>query len=501
MTVAEDSFEVLILGGGTAGCVLAARLSENPERTVCLVEAGTDYGHLDEGHWPADLLDPTDPPTSHDWEPGGELSGARCKVLGGCSAHNASFVVWPSPEDCDEWEPFGGSAWTFAELEPYLRRAEGRLRTRPLEDEERNPWARQLLEGATALGLQPIDSLNDFDAARGIAWIPVNVSRGARWSTALAYLDEARARPNLDVVADTLIERVLVSDDHAEGAVVHGPSGSSELRAGLVIVSAGAYGSPAILLRSGIGPGEQLTEHGIPAQIDLAGVGGNLVDHSGVSIGFKPSAELIEELEDQSRSGRMFRAGTIARAGSASCPQDTWDLHLLSWTPRDEEGAWGARFSAYAMKPQSTGNVRLRDADPASLPQVEHGFISDAAGQDSATILDGLEQLRQIAANRIEAGAIETEIEPGPAAEGRQGLAEHLRANVRGYFHPVGTCRVGSADDPEAVVDGNCRLHGIDNLYVCDASVMPTIPRANTNLITVAIAEQIADSLGPGSAL
>lgn len=492
---AASEHDVLILGGGTAGCVLAARLSEEPDRTVCVVEAGPDYGRLDEGRWPAELLDPTDPPDSHDWEPGGELSGARCKVVGGCSVHNASFVVWPSREDCDEWEQFGGSGWTFAALEPCLRRCEELLNARPLEDAERNPWARELREGAAVVGIPTIEDLNDLDEARGVAWIPVNVSRGARWSTALAYLDEARGRPNLEVLADTLIDRVLVSDGHARGAVVHGPSGARELRAGLVVLSAGAYGSPAILLRSGIGPEDQLAEHGIATEIALAGVGRNLVDHPGMSLGFRPGAELIRELDVRSGSGRMFRAGTIARAGSASCPADTWDLHLLSWTPLEEEGGWRARLSAYAMKPRSTGTVRLRDADPASLPLVEHGFISDPGGEDFETILDGAEQLRLIAANRIEAGTIEAEVDPGPAASGREGLAEHLRASVRGYFHPVGTCRLGQADEPEAVVDADCRLYGVDNLYVCDASVMPTIPRANTNLLTVAIAERIAERL------
>jgi choline dehydrogenase len=497
----SESYDVLILGGGTAGCVLAARLSENPDRSVCIVEAGPDYGPFDAGRWPKELLDPTNPPDSHDWEPGGELSGARCKVLGGCSVHNASFIVWPSREDCDEWERFGGPAWTFDALEPYLRSCQERLRTRPLEEEECNPWAREMREGAAAMGMPTIEDLNDLEQPEGIAWIPVNVSRRARWSTALAYLDEARQRLNLTILADTLIDRVIVNGGRASGAVVNPPSGTAELRAGMVVLSAGAYGSPAILLRSGIGPEEHLTKRGIAVRLPLAGVGRNLIDHSGVSLGFKLGAELRREVEEAGRSGRLFRAGTIARARSTRCADGTWDLHFLSWTPFDEESGWGARLSAYAMKPLSTGVVRLRDANAASLPQVEHGFVSDPAGADFETIIDGLEMLREIAADRIEAGAIEAEVDPGPAAKGREGLAEHLRGNVRGYFHPVGTCRIGPADDAGAVVDGSCRVHGTDNLYICDASVMPTIPRANTNLITVAIAERIAASLASASAL
>lgn len=496
MAARRGSFDVLILGGGTAGCVLAARLSERTDRSVCLVEAGPDYGHFDEGRWPADLLDPTDPPDSHDWEPGGELSGARCKVIGGCSAHNACFVVWPTRADCEEWRRFGGDAWGYEALEPYLRRCAERLCTRVVEAEERNPWARGLIEGAVAAGIPEIDDLNDPGEPRGIAWVPVNVSRGARWSTALAYLDQARSRQNLTIVAETLIARLTVDGDRAAGATVIGADGETELSAETIIVSAGAYGSPAVLLRSGIGPEAELGRHGLETRIPLDGVGQNLIDHPGASIELRLAPRLSKELEEANRSGRMFRAGAIARAGSDRCPEDSFDLHLLGWTPLDDAGAWGGRLSAYAMKPRSTGRVTLRDPSPSSLPRVEHGFISDPDGSDLETIVDGLQILREIAADRVEAGAIEAEIDPGPEAAGRPGLTDHLRRNVRGYFHPVGACRIGGASDPNAVVDGGCRLHGTENVYVCDASVMPTIPAANTNLTTVAIAERIAERLG-----
>ena len=195
------------MGGGTAGCVLAARLSEDPGRTVCLVEAGPDYGRYAEGHWPSDMLDARTLPMSHLWEnEPDDRSASRARILGGCSAHNACLVVWGSREDYDEW----GDGWTFAELEPYLRRAEATIRTRTDRTDDLSPFHRALLEAGPAVGLPRLEDLNDLDATVGIAPAPVNAVGAVRWNTAFAYLDEARSRPNLTIVADTLVDRVEI---------------------------------------------------------------------------------------------------------------------------------------------------------------------------------------------------------------------------------------------------------------------------------------------------
>src|SRR5690349_1299738 len=195
----RSRFDVLILGGGTAGCVLAARLSEDPRRHVCLVEAGPDYGPFDGGAWPADLVDPRKPSSSHDWYPTEETSLSRARVIGGCSAHNAAFVVWGDRRDHDGW---GAEGWGFDSIEPYLRRAQRAIRTRPLEDDELGPWARAVREAAPEVGIPVLDDFNDLSSPAGAAYLPVNASGFARWNTAFAYLDDARPRDNLTVLGD-----------------------------------------------------------------------------------------------------------------------------------------------------------------------------------------------------------------------------------------------------------------------------------------------------------
>jgi choline dehydrogenase len=502
--------DVLILGGGTAGCVLAARLSEDPSCSVRLLEAGPDYGAHDDGRWPGEMLDARAVPKSHDWGLEDDVSLLRARIVGGCSAHNACFVVWGAREDYDEWLERGGDAWTFASLEPYLRRAEAQLRTREPRPEKLSAWHRGALEAAVELGFPRLGSLNDLDAAEGVAPIPLNAVEGVRWSTAFAYLDAARTRANLELVADALVDRVLLDGDRAIGALSRVRGEAREFRAARVVVAAGAYGSPAILMRSGIGPADHLREQGIEVALAREGVGSNLVDHSGVNVFFQPNERLTEELLAQEERGLLFQGQCAIRARSAACPQGLWDLHLLPWAsligtwpgqPETAiiEGDFEAHITVFAMKPASRGRVRLRAADADALPLVEQRFISDPEGGDLAAILDGVERVRELAAGPQLAGLIDHEAFPGAAVADRESLAAWARDVIRGYFHPVGTCAMGPGEDERAVVDASGRVHGVEGLHVADASVMPTIPRANTNLATVAIAERLAEAIAASS--
>jgi choline dehydrogenase len=460
-----NRYDVLVLGGGTAGCVLAARLSEDPDRSVCLVEAGPDYGPYAEGRWPKDMLDARSLPMSHLWErETDDRSSSRAQIIGGCSAHNACVVCWGSRADYDAW----GEPWTFSALEPSLRRAEAMLRVRRDRAGELTPWHEGLLRAAAKLGLRPLEDANDLDARDGAAPFPLNAVGAVRWNTAFAYLDEARARTNLTIVPETLVAAIALEGDRAVGA----DTDRGRLLGATTILAAGAYGSPLALLRSGIGPADELAALGIEPIADLP-VGRGLSDHPALGLEWLPAPGLgLPE-------GPFYEASVLIRACSTTCPGDTWDLHYLPWLSRREDGAWETSMAVYVLDPRSRGSVQLRSRDARVAPRIDHGFLRDP--QDLSQLLDGVLLGRRLA----ESAGAGTELRPGSDAD----LEAYALANVRGIFHPTGTCAIGS------VVDSRCRVLGIDGLYVADASVIPTIPRANTNLTTVALAERLSELL------
>jgi choline dehydrogenase len=465
-------FDVVVVGGGTAGCVLASRLSENPDRTVCLLEAGPDYGPLSKGRWPPEILDARTTAPTHLWGAGaadGRTLGG--KVLGGSSSVNACMAVQGTSADYDEW----GSGWTYESLRPFLVRARAMLRTAPANTSAPGPFHLAFVEAAHALGFPVLDDLDDLDRPVGAGSFPANVVDGARWNAALAYLDGCRARPNLTVLPDTLVDRVVLRAGRAVGVV---DDGEILYDAEVVVLAAGAYFSPAILLRSGIGRQATLERLALPVVADLP-VGERLLDHCGINVAWAPSGDLRDDTERRARDGELFGPHALLKAASSGCPVEAWDLHLVTWiAANDEPGEYDANVMVFLMKPSSHGRLALRSADPSDLPLAERGFLSNPA--DLAPILEGLELARELAATSPLVELLTVERRPGAVAP-----EEYVRSTVRGYFHPAGTCAIGE------VVDSDCRVLGVEGLLVVDASVMPTIPRANTNLTTAAIAETI----------
>ena len=469
-------YDVLVVGGGTAGCVLAARLSENPDRRVCLIEAGPDFGPLADGRWPPELLDFRALPSTHDWGRGGQdrrsLGG---RVLGGSSAVNACAVVEGTPADYDEW----GGAWSYEQFRPYLQRARLTLRTTSRNTESPGLFHEAFVAAALARGLPELADLDDSEEPVGVAPFPANVFDGVRWNAAAAYLDDCRARPNLAILPDTLVDRVVLEGTRA--AAVLDANGRSH-HAEVIVLAAGAYFSPAILLRSGIGPASELHGLGIAPACDLP-VGRRLLDHCGTSVTWSLSAELRRDAAARARTGDLVQPHAIIKGASTHCPPGAWDLHLLSWiSPSDESDAFEASALVFHLKPLSHGRVLLRSRDPHEPPLVERGFLSHA--DDVDPVLEGIDLARRLAATEPLAALLDAELRPGALEP-----EEYVRTTVRNYFHPAGTCALGS------VVDDDGRVLGVDGLVVADASVMPTIPRANTNLTTAAIAERLSEVL------
>ena len=428
----QRRFDVLVLGGGTAGCVLASRLSEDAGVSVGLIEAGPDYGPFDAGRWPDDLLDARELALdSHCWETDDEdRSQLRARVLGGCSAHNACVLLRGTDEDYDEW----GDGWRADELRPYLDRAEQQLALRQVGRDELSPWHAAFADAAGDATILHV----------------VNARGSVRWNAAFAYLDPARARPNLTIVAETLVDRITFAGARATGVTTsRGPFAAER-----IVVAASTYGSPGILLRSGLGPP----------------VGEGLADHPGVGTGWEPSESLRAEVAAWELTNDTYMAQITIRAEG-----DMFFFPALE--PECEISG-----AAFLMKPRSRGSVRLTSADPAAPLAIDHGFLADEA--DIESIVTGLGHVRALVSREPIAGRIARELRPGEVD-----LLDYVRENVRGFFHPVATCAIGR------VVDADARVLGYDNLYVADASIIPTIPRANTNLSTAAVAERVAELL------
>jgi choline dehydrogenase len=476
--------------------VLAARLSEDPSISVGLIEAGPDYGSWDEGRWPEDILDARSLPPSHGWG-FSDSNASRARIIGGCSAHNACFVVWGHPKDYDLWsEPTHGE-WTFETLEPYLRRAERMLRTRIHGQDELGPWDKALLEAAAELGYPAPENLNDLSFLEAAAPYPVNAAMEVRWNTSFAYLDPARGRKNLQILDRTLVDRLVIKDGKASSVRLIRHERPVELFAQTVILAAGAYGSPAILLRSGVGPEEDLRRLGISPILPRAGVGRRLQDHCGSWLEFEPTDRLRNSTTEHAKEGRVWQSASILKAQSGVADGGYWDIQVYPWTDALPEAPGSPpSFQFYlAVKLQkvvSIGHVRLASDNPEDLPIVEHGFLAEA--EDRERLVAGMKLGRRIAQTEAMRRVAE-EADPGPDVSSDEGLDTFVRSHLAGHFHPVGTCRMGTGNEPMAVTDSLGKLHGVENIYVADASVFPDLPRANTNLTVVAVAERIAENL------
>ncbi|MDT4993719.1 MAG: hypothetical protein QOH97_3611 [Actinoplanes sp.] len=480
--------DTLVLGAGTGGASFAGMLATHSDESILLVEAGPDYGPFVAGRWPADVLDAKAIPLSHDWRlrhAGRDLDLPRARIVGGCSSHNGCTASIGARADYDDWAAQGNPGWDGDTVLPLLGWVRDRLQVRRYTMSELTSAQVAFVRAGLAVGLPYADDLVDVDAATGIGPMPVNIVDGVRWNAAFAFLDPIRDAGSLTIAGDTVAHRVLFERGSAVGAELSGPDGRAQVvRAGRVVVAAGAYHSPALLLRSGVGAADAVRAIGIQPVVDLPGVGEHLLDHCCVQLDFAGNEGLAQEL---ARTQWNPDEQTVGRARSSRCDTGPYDLHVFMVAGANSGHPGLPPISLYggAMRALSEGRVTVGNADPAAAPVIDHRYGTDPGGYDRTVLAEALELLRTMTAVGELTAVLGDEVTDGTSP----------LARIVSYCHPAGSCRMGPESQSGTVVGATGAVHGVHGLYIADASIMPSITRGNINLPTAMIGARIAAGL------
>jgi choline dehydrogenase len=489
--------DVIVVGSGPAGAACAAEIAGHG--TVLVLEAGPDYGEFGNDRWPTDLLKACDLAESHGWEYTSEATWeervvpfSRAQVLGGCSSHNGCAAIWGHRLDYDNWAALGNDGWSTEELLPLFQQVSAAMRVRQPSPAEITPFHRLMLDAAVAIGIPAAADLNDLDDPIGIAASPVNIWNGIRWNAGFAFLDPLRSRTDVSISGDSRVLSVTIEKNRATGVRVVKDGQIHKIACSTVVIAGGTYNSPALLMHSGIGPADDLQSLGIPVVADLPGVGRNLHDHPAIYLQYTGSTALQERAELWAQSNWLPEEQTIAKLRSNQT-DEAFDIHIYpeSGPYAENNTAWDYTIPVACMTPQARGQLRLRSANPNDAPLIDHNYLGDPNGQDLAVLCDGMHIARDLADAANRDGLLGDEFAPGPEVHSDERIRAWIRTNVHHYFHPAGTCRMGPDSDADAVVNARGHVRGIDGLLVADCSVMPQVPRANTNIPAAVIGMRI----------
>ena len=518
--------DIVIVGAGSAGCVLAGRLTEDPDCSVLLLEAGGSDRSMNV-RIPAAFpkLFKSERDWGYDTEPVEAAGGRRVfcprgRTLGGSSSINAQMFVRGNHLDYDGWAEAGNAGWSWDDVLPLFKRSEqtafgtpalrgteGPLHVQGLRDP--SPLTAAAIRAMVDHGIPANDDYNG-PTQDGVGPIQASQRRGRRWSAADAFLHPARRRPNLEVVTDALVTGVVVADGTARAVryVVGGVEHEVEARRE-VVLAAGAIGSPQLLLLSGIGPADHLADLGIEVTVDLPGVGANLQDHASIAYIAtitEPISLLAAESPIQLAKYVLARKGML----TSNVGEATAFVRVDAYAPAPDvqlvvapveyidhglqpPPGHGLTIGAVLLTPESRGRIRLRSTDPAAAPAIDAAYLSDPGGHDLRRLLAGLRLCREIVAQPALQHHVDAEYLPGPDRISDDELTEHVHEHLFALYHPVGTCAMGTGD--QAVVDPALRVRGVERLRVVDASIMPTITRGNTNAPAIMIGEKGAELL------